>query len=426
MRPDRRGATAARSRRPSPDRPARAARQPAARTPRAGGCRRATTRRAGHQNSAVVAHAPSKTRCSIVPIGRPRSSLRTGRRPTVESITTTHQHEAQHERVQHAGATGARRRRGAGRHRRSAAGSRSAGRGTRTTRRARRCRRTTAASGRLRARAGGRSWGTRRAHRPAPTCSSSSSDGRQVEVAAAAPAAVEAGDGDAAMAGAQPLVASDGRPRRDAPTTSARGPASAACSSSRPASATRSAVAVADAAASSSRRRRIERGDGVDELGLLLEVRRAPGRRGRCAVRRASTARASAPPPPAARSTVFNCASSRVRCAVICSPSRSRASIASSSSSARSALAARRRRCSASASAAARARRPLGEVGAPVRQLVDERVDALQFEQVVGQHARTTAFVSGVDGMRGARIEDVRRHGRAAPRRGSAGSRPAP
>jgi hypothetical protein len=43
----------------------------------------------GHQNSAVVIHAPSNTRCSMVPIGSPRSSLRTGRRPTVDSITMT-------------------------------------------------------------------------------------------------------------------------------------------------------------------------------------------------------------------------------------------------------------------------------------------------------------------------------------------------
>ncbi len=32
-------------------------------------------------------------------------------------------------------------------------------------------------------------------------------------------------------------------------------------------------------------------------------------------------------------------------------------------------------------------RRPLGEIGAPVGELVDRRVDALQFEQVVAQHA---------------------------------------
>ena len=34
-------------------------------------------------------------------------------------------------------------------------------------------------------------------------------------------------------------------------------------------------------------------------------------------------------------------------------------------------------------------RRPLGEIGAAVRELAGRRVDALQFEQVVAQHAAT-------------------------------------
>ena len=42
----------------------------------------------GHQNTSVLFHAPSNTRCRIIPIGNPSNILRIGLRPVVASINT--------------------------------------------------------------------------------------------------------------------------------------------------------------------------------------------------------------------------------------------------------------------------------------------------------------------------------------------------
>ena len=70
---------------------------------------------AGHQNRSLSIHAPSKTRCSSMPIGSPSSSALAGRRPERGEHHDGQQEQAEHERVQDVDAARRASRRAAGR-----------------------------------------------------------------------------------------------------------------------------------------------------------------------------------------------------------------------------------------------------------------------------------------------------------------------
>ena len=243
-------------------------------------------------------------------------------------------------------------------------------------------------------------------------------------MAAAASAALEASHGDAAVPGPQLLVAC--RARSGVEAAGERRPrgrhARQLGVDLRLGDGQRRSAAAA-ASASTPGLGGIEGGDRVGELATAPRATPAPGRRARPGARRSSPARASAPRPRRGAMTVFSWPSRRVRWAPSCSPSRSSASIASSSSSVPLGARGPPPAVLGERARPRRGGRPLGQVGAAVGELVGERVEALELQQVVGQHAATVRALTGTRSRACGRPASARSAaGRATARSGVDGS----
>ena len=279
----------------------------------------------GHQNRSVFVHVPSKTRCSIVPIGRPEQQLAHRAAADRRQHHDDHQHQAEHQRVEHAGAAG--HDVGERQHRpddqqpvveRGIAEHEAHGDDRRADEPEEHGATGQGTSSRPHC---GQSANSPGADAPAPRrarsatgrggshCSGCRRGGRRRHRRAGPAAARSARSTAPSMRGHQcGALGGDGRParRRSRPRARASAPPPRA------------------AAASSAGQCGVEAGDLVGQLRTAPRATPAPGRRGRRGARAIVVSSCISASASRGAMTVFSWASSRVRCGVSCSPSRSR------------------------------------------------------------------------------------------------------